>query len=41
MRSSTAAIDTFALVTAQLQTKDASIERLRHMIFGASDRIDP
>jgi transposase len=30
-----AAIDTFALVTAQLQTKDASIERLRHMIFGA------
>src|SRR5260370_23886270 len=31
-----AAIDTFALVTAQLQTKDASIERLRHMIFGAT-----
>jgi transposase len=31
-----AAIDTLALVTAQLQTKDASIERLRNMIFGAS-----
>src|SRR5450759_2278212 len=31
-----AAIDTLALVTAQLQTKDASIERLRHMIFGAT-----
>jgi transposase len=31
-----AAIDTFALVTAQLQTKDASIERLRQMIFGAT-----
>jgi transposase len=31
-----AAIDTFALVTAQLQTKDASIERLRHMIFGTT-----
>jgi transposase len=31
-----AAIDIFALVTAQLQTKDASIERLRHMIFGAT-----
>ncbi len=31
-----AAIDTFALVTAQLQAKDASIERLRHMIFGAT-----
>jgi len=31
-----AAIDTFALITAQLQTKDASIERLRHMIFGAT-----
>jgi transposase len=31
-----AAIDTLALVTAQLQTKDASIERLRKMIFGAS-----
>jgi transposase len=30
------AIDTLALVTAQLQTKDASIERLRHMIFGAT-----
>jgi transposase len=30
------AIDTFALVTAQLQAKDASIERLRHMIFGAT-----
>jgi hypothetical protein len=32
----TGAIDTLALVTAQLQTKDASIERLRRMIFGAS-----
>jgi transposase len=31
-----AAIDTFALITAQLQTKDASIDRLRHMIFGAT-----
>jgi transposase len=31
-----AAIDTFALITAQLQTKDTSIERLRHMIFGAT-----
>jgi len=31
-----AAIDTLALVTAQLQAKDASIERLRHMIFGAT-----
>lgn len=31
-----AAIDTLALVTAQLQTKDASIDRLRHMIFGAT-----
>jgi transposase len=31
-----AAVDTFALVMAQLQTKDASIERLRHMIFGAT-----
>lgn len=31
-----AAIDTFALITAQLQSKDASIERLRHMIFGAT-----
>jgi hypothetical protein len=31
-----AAIDTFALITAQLQAKDASIERLRHMIFGAT-----
>jgi transposase len=30
------AIDTLALVTSQLQTKDASIERLRHMIFGAT-----
>ncbi len=30
------AIDTLAQVTAQLQTKDASIERLRRMIFGAS-----
>jgi len=29
-----AAIDTLAWVTAQLQTKDASIERLRKMIFG-------
>ena len=32
----TGAIDTLALVTAQLQTKDASLERLRRMIFGAS-----
>jgi transposase len=32
----TGAIDTLALVTAQLQTKDVSIERLRRMIFGAS-----
>jgi len=32
----TGAIDTLAQVTAQLQTKDASIERLRRMIFGAS-----
>jgi transposase len=31
-----AAIDTFALITAQLQTKDASLDRLRHMIFGAT-----
>jgi transposase len=31
-----AAIDTLALVTAQLQSKDASIDRLRHMIFGAT-----
>ena len=31
-----AAIDTFTLITAQLQTKDASIERLRQMIFGAT-----
>jgi transposase len=31
-----AAIDTFARITAQLQSKDASIERLRHMIFGAT-----
>jgi transposase len=31
-----AAIDTFALITAQLQTKGASIDRLRHMIFGAT-----
>ena len=29
-------VDTVALVQAQLQTKDASIERLRHMIFGAT-----
>jgi transposase len=32
----TGAIDTLAQVTAQLQTKDASIERLRRMLFGAS-----
>jgi transposase len=32
----TGAIDTLAQVTAQLQTKDASIERLRRMIFGTS-----
>jgi len=32
----TGAIDTLAQVTAQLQSKDASIERLRRMIFGAS-----
>ncbi len=32
----TGAIDTLAQVTAQLQAKDASIERLRHMLFGAS-----
>jgi transposase len=32
----TGAIDTLAQVTAQLQNKDASIERLRRMIFGAS-----
>lgn len=31
-----AAIDTLAQVTAQLQTKHASIERLRHLIFGAT-----
>ena len=30
------AIDTLAQVTAQLQAKDASIERLRRMLFGAS-----
>jgi transposase len=32
----TGAIDTLAQVTAQLQSKHASIERLRRMIFGAS-----
>jgi transposase len=32
----TGAIDTLAQVTAQLQTKDASIARLRRMIFGAT-----
>jgi len=32
----TGAIDTLAQVTAQLQAKDASIERLRRMLFGAS-----
>ena len=32
----TGAIDTLAQVTAQLQNKDATIERLRRMIFGAS-----
>jgi transposase len=32
----TGAIETLALVTVQLQTKDASLERLRRMIFGAS-----
>ncbi|HWM70501.1 MAG TPA: hypothetical protein VNO35_28280 [Steroidobacteraceae bacterium] len=32
----TGAIDTLAQVTAQLQAKDASIERLRRMIFGAT-----
>jgi transposase len=32
----TGAIDTLAQVTAQLQTKEASIERLRRMIFGVS-----
>ena len=31
-----ASIDTLALITAQLQAKDASIERLRRMIFGAT-----
>jgi hypothetical protein len=31
-----AAIDTFALITAQLQAKDASVDRLRRMIFGAT-----
>jgi transposase len=31
-----AAIDTFALITAQLLTKTASVDRLRNMIFGAS-----
>jgi len=29
-------VDTVALVQAELQTKDASLERLRQMIFGAS-----
>jgi transposase len=29
-------VDTLALVQAELQTKDASLERLRKMIFGAS-----
>src|ERR1019366_1740442 len=32
----TGAIDTLALVTAQLQTKNASLERLRRILFGAS-----
>ena len=32
----TGAIDTLAQVTAQLQAKDASIERLRRMLFGVS-----
>jgi len=32
----TGAIDTLAQVTAQLQAKDASLERLRRMLFGAS-----
>lgn len=32
----TGAIDTLAQVTAQLQAKDASIERLRRMLFGAT-----
>jgi hypothetical protein len=32
----TGAIDTLAQVTAQLQAKDASIERLRRLLFGAS-----
>jgi transposase len=32
----TRAIDTLALVTAELQTKHASLERLRRMLFGAS-----
>jgi transposase len=31
-----AAIDTFALITAQLQAKDASVDRLRRMIFGTT-----
>ncbi len=31
-----AAIDTFALITEQLQAKDASVDRLRRMIFGAT-----
>ena len=31
-----AAIDTFALITAQLLTKTVSVDRLRNMIFGAS-----
>jgi transposase len=31
-----AAIDTFALIAAQLQAKDASVDRLRRMIFGAT-----
>jgi transposase len=29
-------VDTLAWVTAQLQTKDASLERMRRMLFGAS-----
>ena len=31
-----AAIDTFALISAQLHSKDASLDRLRRMIFGAT-----
>jgi hypothetical protein len=32
----TTAIDTLAWVTAELQTKHTSLERLRRMLFGAS-----